>query len=72
MKHWHYFQIKHGRPFLSLALMKSNKIMSKRLKSYCSITPDYQTVDDLADWDEQLEFIKAFRDALQRPATNLH
>jgi type I restriction enzyme R subunit len=44
--------------------MKSNKIMSKRLKSYCSITPDYQTVDDLAD-DEQLEFIKAFREVMR-------
>jgi hypothetical protein len=45
--------------------MKSNKIMSKRLKSYCSITPDYQTVDDLADRDEQLEFIKAFREVMR-------
>lgn len=30
-----------------------------------SITPDYQTVDDLVTEDEQLEFIKAFREVMR-------
>ncbi|CAM4195933.1 hypothetical protein F901_00839 [Acinetobacter dispersus] len=30
-----------------------------------SITPDYQTVDDLLTEDEQLEFIKAFREVMR-------
>jgi putative N-acetylmannosamine-6-phosphate epimerase len=30
-----------------------------------SITPDYQTVDDLVTEDQQLEFIKAFREVMR-------
>jgi len=30
-----------------------------------SVTPDYQTVDDLVTEDEQLEFIKAFREVMR-------
>jgi type I restriction enzyme R subunit len=48
MKHWHYFQIKTRKTVLVPSFDEIKQDYEQAVEKLLSITPDYQTVDDLS------------------------
>lgn len=66
MKRWHYFPIKETTKIVLVpSYAEIEQDYQAAVSKLFALTPNYQSVDDLVTEEQQLEFIKAFREVMR-------